>query len=277
MVNLPGSLRSLDKKLLRDLWRMRGQAFAIAMVAMCGIATFVTMRGSYEALLSSQKNYYEQYRFADVFVNLKRAPVSLLERIGTISGINEVDGRVVFDASLDVPGLDEPASARLVSLPQRPGTGLNRIYLRSGRLPEPGSSNEALASAAFSAANHLQPGDSLHAIINGRKELLRIVGIAISPEYVSEIKGSSFPDNRRFGVLWMQRDALAGALNMRDSFNDLSVILSPHASELRVIEQLDVLLAPYGSFGAYGRKDQISNNFLSNELAQNRVSATVLP
>jgi putative ABC transport system permease protein len=270
-------LRGLDRKLLRDLWRMRGQALAIAMVAMCGIATFVTMRGSYEALLTSQKIYYEQYRFADVFVNLKRAPISLLERIRTISGINDVDGRVVFDASLDVPGLDEPASARLVSLPERPGTGLNRIHLRAGRLPESGSANEALVSAAFATANQLRAGDNLHAVINGRKEPLRIVGIAISPEYVSEIKGSSFPDNRRFGVLWMQRDALAGALNMRDSFNDLTVTLSPHASEARVIEQLDALLAPYGSLGAYGRKDQLSNNFLSNELAQSRVSATVLP
>jgi putative ABC transport system permease protein len=270
-------MSALDRKLLRDLWRMRGQALAIAMVAMCGIATFVTMHGSYEALLSSQKIYYEQYRFADVFVNLKRAPVSLLDRVRSISGINEADGRVVFDASLDVPGLDEPASGRLVSLPERPGTGLNRVYLRAGRLPEVGSTNEALVSASFSIANHLKPGDSLHAIINGRKEQLRIVGIAISPEYVSEIKGNSFPDNRRFGVLWMQRDALAGALNMRDAFNDLSIVLAPHASESRVIEQLDTLLSPYGSLGAYGRKDQISNNFLSNELAQSRVSATVLP
>jgi len=277
MVNLLSHLHALDRKLLRDLWRMRGQALAIALVAMCGIATFVTMRGAYEALLTSQALYYEQYRFADVFVNLKRAPLALLPRVQAISGINEADARVVFDASLDVPGLDEPASARLVSLPARPGSGLNRVYLRSGRLPTTDSPDEALASEAFTQANHLRPGDTLHAIINGRKQALRIVGIAISPEYVSEIKGNSFPDNRRFGVLWMERDALAAASNMRDGFNDLTVTLAPHASEARVIEQLDALLAPYGTLGAYGRKDQISHNFLSNELAQSRVTATVLP
>lgn len=277
MVNLLGMLHPMDRKLVRDMWRMRGQALAIALVAMCGIATFVTMRGSYEALLTTQASYYEQYRFADVFANVKRAPISLLDRVRDISGVNEVDGRVVFDASLDVPGLEEPASGRLVSLPERAGTGLNRVHLRTGRLPESGSSNEVLVSEAFSQANNLRPGDSLHAVINGRKEQLRIVGIAISPEYVSEIKGNSFPDNRRFGVMWMDREALEGATNIRDGFNDLSVILAPNASQSRVIEQLDALLAPYGTLGAYGREDQISHNFLDNELASSRVSATVLP
>ena len=273
MVALP----SIDLKLLRDLWRMRGQALAIALVAMCGIATLVTMRGSYEAMVSAQASYYERYRFADVFAHVKSAPLTLLERVREIPGVNEADGRVVFDASLDVPGLDEPASGRLVSLPERAGSGLNRVHVRSGRLPETGSTLEALVSEAFSAANGLRAGDSIGAVINGRKERLYIAGIGISPEYVNEMSGNSFPDNRRFGVMWMPREALAAALNMRDSFNDVSVILAPHASEPLVIERLDVLLASYGSLGAYGRKDQISHSFLNNELASNRVSGTILP
>lgn len=273
MVRLP----ALDRKLLRDLWRMRGQALAIALVAMCGIATFVTMRGGYEALLAAQASYYERYRFADVFVNVKRAPLSLLARVRAIPGVNEADGRVVFDASLDVPGLDEPASGRLVSLPEHPGAGLNRVHLRAGRLPQPEGRREVLISEAFAQANTLRPGDSLAAIINGRKERLRIVGIAISPEYVAEIKANSFPDNRRFGVMWMAREELAAALDMRDAFNDLSVTLAPHASERQVIERLDALLGPYGTLGAYGREDHVSHHFLHNELASNKVSATVIP
>lgn len=269
--------RALDRKLLRDLWRMRSQAIAIALVAMCGIASFVTMRGAYEALLSSQAAYYEHYRFADVFANLKRAPRILLDRVREIPGVNQVEGRVVFDASLDVPGLDEPASARLVSLPEQPGTGLNRVHLRAGRMPQPGNRNEVLASEAFTQANGLHPGDSISAVINGRREQLRIAGIAISPEYISEIKGNTFPDNRRFGVLWMEREVLAAALDMTDAFNDLALILAPHASEAQVIDKLDILLAPYGSLGAYGRKDQVSHQFLENELAQDRVTGIVLP
>jgi putative ABC transport system permease protein len=107
-------IATLDRKLLRDLWNLRGQAIAIALVAMCGIATFVALRSGYEALLVSQLRYYDSYRFADVFVSIKRAPKTLLDRVRAIPGVNEAQGRVVFDASLDVPGLDEPASGRLV-------------------------------------------------------------------------------------------------------------------------------------------------------------------
>lgn len=271
-------LRPLDRKLLRDLWRMRGQALAIALVAMCGIATFVTMRGSYEALLSAQTRYYAQYRFADVFANLRRAPVTLLERIRDIPGVNAVEGRVVFDATLDVPGLDEPASARLVSLSATPDSQLNRVHVRSGRMIEAGNPNEVLASESFAAANALRAGDTLVAVINGRKETLRIVGTAISPEYVTEMKGSgAFPDNQRFGVLWMEYDALAAASNLQHAFNDVALILAPGASTSQVIERLDSMLAPYGSLGAYAREDQLSHHFLENELAQDRVTGTILP
>lgn len=272
------TLRPLERKLLRDLWRMRGQAVAIALVAMCGIATFVTMRGSYEALLSAQTSYYSQYRFADVFSNLRRAPNTLLTRIRDIPGVNAVEGRVVFDATLDVPGLDEPASARLVSLSTTPDSQLNRVNIRSGRMIEAGNKNEVLASESFATANALRPGDTLDAIINGRKETLRIVGVAISPEYVTEMKGSgAFPDNKRFGVLWMTYDALAAASNLQHAFNDVAITLAPHASAPQVIEQLDIMLAPYGSLGAYAREDQLSHHFLENELAQDRVTGTTLP
>ncbi len=34
-------MRQLDRKLLRDLWRLRSQVIAIALVVGCGIAMFV--------------------------------------------------------------------------------------------------------------------------------------------------------------------------------------------------------------------------------------------
>ena len=267
----------LHIKLGRDLWRLRGQAAAIAAVALCGIASFVTLRGAYEALLEAQTSYYTQYRFADVFTSLRRAPLTVVPRIGAIAGVAEVDARVVFEAALDVPGLDEPATGRLVSLPSRPASGLNRVHLRSGRLPHQGDGHELLASESFTKANALKPGSVIHAVINGRRERFSITGIAISPEYINEIRGNSFPDNRRFGVLWMDRDALAGLLDMRDGCNDITVSLAPGASQSEVIRQLDLVLAGYGGLGAIGRADQLSHQFIANELAQTRVSATVLP
>jgi putative ABC transport system permease protein len=271
-------MRALERKLLRDLWHLRGQLGAISLVVACGVATVVTMRVGFESLVASQAAYYARYRFADVFVSVKRAPRTLQARLAAIPGVDAVQTRVVAEVTLDVPGLAEPATGRLISLPERSGPRLNDVHLRRGRWLEPGRSDEVIASEAFAQANQLEPGDSIGAVLNGRWERLRIVAIGLSPEYVYEIRGTDlFPDNRRFGVLWMSRAALGPAFDLEDSFNDAALALSAGASEADVIERVDRLLERYGGLGAYGREDQISHRFLSDEIRQNRVFGRVVP
>lgn len=271
-------MTALHKKLLRDLWRMWGQVLTVALVVASGIATYVTMRGCYEAIERAQNDYYRQYRFADVFVQLKRAPESSVAGISAIPGVSSVQTRVVVDVNLDVPGLDEPAVGRIVSVPERSRPLLNDVYLRRGRYLQPGRGDEALVSEAFAIANKLEPGATVGAVINGRWERLHIVGVALSPEYVYEIRGGAvFPDNKRFGVFWMSRDALGPAFSMEGAFNDAALSLAPGASEPEVIARLDNLLEPYGGLGAYGRYDQISNRFLSDEIMQDRVTGILVP
>ncbi|MGB9082585.1 MAG: FtsX-like permease family protein [Desulfuromonadaceae bacterium] len=269
----------LTRMLLRDLWRLRGQVLAISLVVACAVASYVAMQSTYRSLLLSRDGYYARYRFADVFASFKRAPEALSNEIRRIPGVAAVQTRIVADVILDVPGLREPATGRLVSIPDRQGPTLNDLCLRQGRFPEAGRSGEVLASEAFATANRLLPGDRIGAVINGRWQELLVGGVALSPEYVYEVRGAGalFPDNRRFGVLWMGRDALAPAYGMEGAFNDLALTLSHGASEAEVIAAVDRLLAPYGSLGAYGRDEQLSHRFLSDEIAQNRVSATYVP
>lgn len=261
----------LRRKLVRDLLHMRGQAFAIALIVASAVSTYVTMRGAYESLLVTQSSYYETYRFADVFASLKRAPESVAARLREIDGVAAVQTRVVASVILDVPRLDEPASALLLSLAGR----LNTVHVRRGRLPM--VADEILVSEAFAAENELLPGSHLAAVINGRWRTLRICGIAITPEYVQEARGSAFPDHRRFGVMWMQRDPLAAAMGMTGAFNDATLLLAPGAIEADVIAAVDRTLAPYGGLGAYGRDEQPSHRFLRDELAQDRITSIVIP
>jgi len=271
-------VRALDRKLLRDLWHLRGQAVAIALVVACGVATVVTARVGYESLRESQAAYYTEYRFADVFSALERAPESLRAALAAIPGVAAVETRIVAEVTLDVPGLAEPATGRLVSIPALRAPILNDVHLRRGRWIEPGRSDEVIASEAFADANGLEVGDRLGAVLRGRWQSLRIVGIGISPEYVYEIQGTNlFPDNKRFGVLWMSRDALGPAFDLDGAFNDVSLQLAPGARELEVIDRADRLLDRYGGLGAFGRKDQISHSFLSDEIRQNRVFGTIMP
>jgi putative ABC transport system permease protein len=268
----------LERKLLRDLWHLRGQVIAIALVVACGVAAFVAMRSTYLSLLTTQETYYASYRFANVFAQLKRAPESLASRIREIPGVAAAQTRVVADITLDVPGLNEPARGKLISIPERPAPMLNDLCLQRGRYVEPGKRDEIIVSGAFAGANNLQPGDTLDGVINGRWQRLRVVGVALSPEYVYEIRGGDiFPDSRRFGVLWMSRDALGPAFNMEGAFNDVAVSFAPGAVEADVIERLDMLLARYGGWGAYGREDQISHRFISNEIAELKVTGTFIP
>jgi putative ABC transport system permease protein len=270
-------MRKLDRKLLRDVLHMRSQLAAIALVVVAAVATYVTMNGSYEALLTARTIYYREARFADVFAVAKRVPLQVVDRIREIPGVARASARVSTRGVLDVPGLDEPATAALVGM--LPGAGeLNEVNVRRGRLPDPSRPGEALCGEQFALANGLEPGHTVRAVINGRWETLRITGLGGSPDYLDEAAGVNiFPDHKRFGVFWIPNARLAAALSMTGAFNDLAVTLAPGANDNDVIAGIDRLLAPYGGTGAYGRDEHPSYQFLRDELAQDRVTARVLP
>jgi len=269
---------SLHRKLLRELWRMRGQALAIAVVIAGGVAMLIMALSSFDSLTLTRDAFYRDYRFADVFASLKRAPESLREPIEAIPGVQHVETRVVGGANLDLPGFTDPVTAELVSLPDGRNAELNRLYLRAGRLPRAGHEAEAVVSEAFAAAHGLEPGDSLSAVINGRGQRLEIVGIGLSPEYIYQIRPDDlFPDYERYGVLWMNRTTLAHAFDMDGAFNNVVLTLTRDARVPDVLDRLDALLAPYGGARAIARKDQLSHRYLEVELEQLQVMATLFP
>ena len=279
-------MRALDRKFLRDLWAIKGQVVAICMVIAAGVATFVLSLSTLESLRWSKDTYYERYRFAHVFTHVKRAPNSLALRIASIPGVARVQTRITVDvtldverdATLDVPRMVEPAVGRLISIPERRAPQLNDLHLRRGRYIAAGRANEVLVSESFAVEHGLEPGAEVVAIINGRRQRLEIVGIALSPEYIIQIPpGSLMPDNRRFGVFWMGYDGLAAALDMEGAFNDVSLTLMHGASEPEVIRQLDQLTATYGSIGAYGRADHVSHTYISDEIRQLRSMGVIGP
>jgi putative ABC transport system permease protein len=271
-------MTALNRKLARDVWQMKTQAIAISLVMACGVATFVMSLCTLSSMERMRDAYYDRYRFAHVFTHLKRAPDSLATRIADIPGVAGVQTRVVVDVTLNVPGLAEPAVGRLVSIPDRPRAGLNDLHLRRGRYIEPRSRGEVLANEAFADAHGFRPGDRLKAVINGRLEELTIVGIALSPEFVYQIRpGEILPDDKRFGVLWMGDTELAAAFDLVGAFNDIALTLMRNASEPEVLRRLDDLTEPYGGLGAYSRADQLSHRFVSDELTQLRAMASIPP
>lgn len=271
--------RALTRKLWRDLWHLRSQMAAVAVVMACGVSMFVALRSMHGWLRDTQADYYERYRFAEAFATARRAPLAAAAELRAIPGVATVTPRVVVDVTLDLPGLDEPGAARLVGIPADRATMLNGLHLRRGRWPEPGHAQQVLVSEAFAAANRLGPGDSVTAVINGRWQALRITGVALSPEFVYEVRGIGdlFPDSRRFGVFWLSNDALAAAFDLQGAFNSVSLTLAPGAAREEVLDAVDRTLAPWGGTGAFGREDHISDLFLTSEIEETQVTSVFIP
>ena len=195
-------MRALDKKLLRDLKRLWAQALAIVVVVAGGVATVVGAVGSIRSLEETRDAYYERYQFADVFALVKRAPKKLINQIAEIPGVAAVDARIARLALLDIPDSREPVTAQFISLPDGSEQHLNRIYMRSGRVPEAGRAEEAVVYEAFAGAHNMGLGSRFSAILNGRKRELIVVGTALSPEFIYTIgPGETITDNRRFGII----------------------------------------------------------------------------
>ena len=271
-------VKALTRKLLRDLTQMRGAALTIALVVGAGIAAFITLRGSYETVLAARDSYYSAQRFGDVFSEVKRAPRSLLGAIGALPGVARAHARVVGSGRVLLARLREPADAKIISIPEAGPPLLNDIVLVAGSMPSSGQDDEALLNEQFAEIHGVRPGERVKVVLEGRVRVLRVVGLAMSPELVLSMpRGAVAAAPDRFAVFWMRQQAVEGTYDMAGAFNDLVVTLAPHAEPERVVHALDQLLGPYGTRGAYPRDRQASHQQLTDNLMQIASVATLAP
>ncbi|WP_111657832.1 ABC transporter permease [Isoalcanivorax indicus] len=271
-------MRTLHIKLRRNLWTLREQGLAIALVIAAGVATFVMSLATLDSLRLTQQSVYASQHFASVFAELKRAPEVTADRLAEIPGVAQVATRVQAPVTVRVADFPDPVTGLMISVPDGRQPALNRLFLRAGQWPEAGRDDEVLLAEAFADAHGLVVGDRLAVVINGRYQRLRISGIALSPEYIYQIRpGELFPDFERFAVMWMNRSALGAAFGMEGAFNSVVLSLAPGQGAASVIEQVDALLAPWGGLGAHDREDQISHRYLEDELQQLSAMARFIP
>ena len=271
-------LRTIDRKLIRELRRHWVQVFSIALVMACGTMTITGLRSTLASVRRARDDYYASHRFGDIFVRARRVPRTMITRLAAIPGVAAVETYIVQDVKLVVPRLPEPAIGHMVSIRESQSVTLNQIHLKAGRWISPRHTDEVLVSDRFAELNGLRPGDTLSAVINGRWQRLHIVGLALAPDFVIEYAGSGMiPDNRRYGVLWTSASGLETAFDMDGAFNEAVLRLAPRARESAVIAAVDALLDPWGTAGAIGRADHPAARVLDDEFRQLGVNATVFP
>ncbi|MEQ9694862.1 FtsX-like permease family protein [Shimia sp. SDUM112013] len=268
----------LNRKLLRDLWRIKGQAGAIALVVAVGVSLLVMMAGMLSSLKETRAAYYERYRLSDVVAPVTRAPLSLLERLAQIPGVAAVEGRIFGGALVDMPGQAIPIRASAVSLPTHRAPRLNDLYLKQGRMLVPGRTEEVIVLDSFAKAHDLMLGDTLTATMNGARRSFRIVGFAMAPEFLfTTAPGEFVPDDARFAVLWMNEDALAAAFDLKGAFNEALLSVERGAMPEAVLDAVDAIVDRYGGQGAYLREDHMSDRFISEEISGLQATSVVVP
>jgi putative ABC transport system permease protein len=270
-------MRALDRKLFRELWQLKAQVIAISLVLAAGLATYVMAASTRDSLQITQRRLYEEFRFPELFAGLKRAPENVAAQIAAIRGVREVETRVVAPAMMELAGYNLPITGQIVSLPVG-APRLNRLYLRAGRMPEPDREREVLVSDGFAQAHNLQAGFQLLVTVSGHQRTVDVVGIASTPEFLYQLApGSIVPDFSNYAILWMNRNPLEAAFDMTGAFNQVAATIDPGASLQDALDALDVVLEPYGGLDAYGRKDQISHRYLTEEFKQLGQMATLFP
>ena len=267
----------LDRKLLRNLRQMGGQLITIGLVVASGVAAYICTQSAVDSLESAQDKFYTEQRFADVFGMLRRAPNAIAGRLEAVDGVALVQTRVMGSGSIPLHTMSEPASAIVVSLAPH-GDPLNSLHLVSGRRVTIGRSDEVVLSDAFAAAHGIEPGDRIPLVLGGVRRRMRVVGTALSPEYVMIFNvGDMAVDDRRRSVVFMDQQAVAAALDMQGAFNSVALRLAEGASEAAVIAGVDAVLSPFGGLGAHGRERQMSHFVLTQELSQLKNMSTSVP
>ncbi|PZP93919.1 MAG: ABC transporter permease [Variovorax paradoxus] len=281
-------MKALDRKLLRDLRTMWSQVLTIALVVASGVGGFLTSLSAVDSLEAAREDFYAERHFADLFATVKRAPAALGEQLLDMAGVADVQTTVEQVVRIQIPGISDPVLGQMIGIDGRKPPRLNQVAVLTGQ-PLPGRSDaaastqetiSALVSHGFATVRGLKAGDTLEALVNGRHRRLQIVGTAVSPEFVfAGLWG--MPDQRGFGIFWVDQAVLAAAYDMEGAFNTVAVRLAPaaarRASESEVIDALTQALARYGGAPARGRVDQTSHAMLDNEIKEQHVIGTILP
>ena len=270
----------LDRKLLRDLSRSKGMLLAVAAIIAVGTGCLVGMLSTYNDLETAKLDYYGRSRMADFWISLKKAPLTAVEELNKISGVDVVRARISFPVIVDLDGVDRPVSGLSVSMPETHGNIINNIIVRSGSYFTPERRNEVIVSEKFAAARHLQPGDFIHMTMNGLREKMYVVGTAISSEHIYIAPpGSMMASPGDYGIFYIKYRFAEDTFGFQGACNDVVGLLSRDGKQKSalVLEEINRVLDSYGVFSLTPRSRQFSNLTLTAEMGGLQTTATVLP
>ncbi|MFH1954140.1 MAG: ABC transporter permease [Pseudomonadota bacterium] len=273
-------MKILDRKLRRDLWQSKGILAAIVAIVAVGIGCLVGMAGTSKNLEIAKNSYYAQCRMADFWIDLKKAPISEVEQLSRVPGVSDLRHRISYPVIIDLEGVDQPLSGKLLSLPEHPEPVINNIIIRSGNYFTGQRENEVIVSESFAKARKIGPGDNIDIVMNKQRKRLFVVGTAISSETVYMTPpGAIVPEPAKYGVFYVKRHFASENLGFQGACNNIVGLLTPDARQnpQAVLDEIEQRLNPYGVFAATPLSLESSNLALTAELGGLATMAFFMP
>jgi len=261
-------MKILFRNLLRDIKKSKGQFISILIIVVLGVTFYTAINSAFKNLSNSSTKYYEEYRLADIWVDLYNDPIGIKEKVLSISNVKAVTGRIIKDASINIS--EENATLRFITLPDMKTDIVNDIVMKSGRYFSEGDSNQCLLDEDFFKANNLNLGEYIYPIINGNKVKIKIVGSVKSPEFVYTLKDSSeiMPDNKKFGIIYIKQSFGEGIFNSKGSINNISIQVSNGSDIVKVKDDIKRTLKNYGIKNVIDREEQTSIKMINLKIEQ---------
>jgi len=269
----------LNVKLLRDIWQSRWQFIAVIVVVMLGISFYQSSWMSYRNIGASYELYYDMLHFADFEISLQQAPDTIDRRLRQLPGITSVQSRLVSEVELEMPVAEaREVIARIISLPDHGRAAANDVTVLQGRYLGPPHKREVLVEQSFAEHHSLRVGDYVHPVVEGEVTDFRIVGLALSAEYIYAIQSKQYlmPTPSTFGVFWMRQGQGERLLGMSGMVNNICARAEPQQRD-RVMNSAHAMLRKYGAEEPVPREKQPSNYLLQMDLEGYRVMAVFFP
>ncbi len=267
----------LDTMLLRMIRRSKGQFIAVLTIIIIGVAIYTAMNMTSVNMNNTVETYYQESKFADLFLQTAPVPVKETENLERIHGVKEAMGRV----TIDVPMVTEEAGGRVnLRLITSSGTEekLNRSTVLKGKMIS-GSGDEAMLVEQFAKARNIRVGDEIRIQAGGRQYKLSITAIVANPEYIYMMENtqSIMPDEKNFGVCYVSERFGQRIADLTGSYNEILIRCDEGANEEKIIDEVEAALDGYGVRQTVRQKDQMSNTIINQELTQLDTMANSLP
>ncbi|MBN1190249.1 MAG: FtsX-like permease family protein [Dehalococcoidales bacterium] len=272
-------MKTLRKKLIRDLCSDKWLFLAVTVVIFLGAALFCSSLIAFQNMRSSYDYSYEKLGFADFTLEVKSAPPDAKEKLKRLPGVKSVTGRTYIDIGISLPQKDgQKMIATLISVPQDSHPEVNDLKIESGNYLSPGNDYQVLLEKSFAEYHGLKPGDGILLYgISGEKEFTT-AGIATSPEYIfpAKSKNEFFVSPDTWGVIFVP-DTVVSELSGDNGDNQFCVLVDEGADVSSVIGLFKETLEPYSVIEVVTRDEQPSNAGLEMDLQEFGEMAEIFP